>query len=58
LVATSNDGNARIGAERRVGVGLRESNALRRKAIQGRSGVIGLTTARKVGVAAIVNNNK
>ena len=45
LVATGHDGNARIGAERRVGVGLREPNALRCQAIQRRSDVIGLTAA-------------
>src|SRR5215470_8719003 len=58
LVAPGDQCNPSIGAQRRIGVSLREANALSGKLVERRSSVIGLTGAAEVGVTAVVHDNE
>src|SRR6516162_5858285 len=58
LVAAGNQGNPSIRAQRRIGISLREANALSGKPVKRRSLVIGLTGAAEVGIAAVVDDDE
>src|SRR5262249_23333791 len=58
LVAPGDQCNPSIGAQCRVGVGLREANALSGKPVKRWSSVISLTGAAQVGLTAVVDDDE
>ena len=58
LVTTGDQCNPSIRAQRRIGVSLREANALSGKPVKRRSSVMGLTGAAEVGITAVVDDDE
>ena len=58
LVAAGDQRDPRVGAQRRIGVGLRKADALGGEPVERRRAVIGLPGAAEIGITAIVDHDE
>lgn len=58
LILAGHQCDARVCAERRIGVTLREARPFHRHAVDFRGAIIGLAAAAQISVAAIVDHNE